>query len=56
MPIIYWQIYGTACELGMESLETLIIIRIRTVSGRFHYIVSGHRNYCRVDYAHTPDA
>jgi hypothetical protein len=45
--------YGTVCELGMESLEALII-GIRTVSGRFQCF--GHRNYQWLIMQYTPDA
>jgi UDP-N-acetylmuramoyl-L-alanyl-D-glutamate--2,6-diaminopimelate ligase len=34
-------IYGTAVELGMDSLETLrLLSELESVSGRFQYIVS----------------
>ena len=50
-------IYGTAIELGMDSLETLrLLSNLESVSGRFQYIVSTSNITAIVDYAHTPDA
>ncbi|MDR7371785.1 UDP-N-acetylmuramoyl-L-alanyl-D-glutamate--2,6-diaminopimelate ligase [Flavobacterium aquidurense] len=50
-------IYGTAIELGMDSLEALRLLSdLESVSGRFQYIVSGGNITAIVDYAHTPDA
>ncbi len=50
-------IYGTAIELGMESLEVLRLLSVlESVSGRFQYIVSKNNITAIVDYAHTPDA
>ncbi|MFM1754764.1 MAG: hypothetical protein RLZZ236_1703 [Bacteroidota bacterium] len=50
-------IYGTAIELGMESLEALrLLSELESVSGRFQYIVSDANITAIVDYAHTPDA
>lgn len=50
-------IYGTAIELGLESLETLrLLSELESVSGRFQYIVSATNVTAIVDYAHTPDA
>ena len=50
-------IYGTAVELGMESLEALrLISNLESVSGRFQFIVSKSNITAIVDYAHTPDA
>ena len=50
-------IYGTAIELGMESLEALrLLSELESVSGRFQYIVSNDNITAIVDYAHTPDA
>lgn len=50
-------IYGTAIELGMDSLETLrLLSELESVSGRFQYIVSDSNITAIVDYAHTPDA
>lgn len=50
-------IYGTAVELGMESLEVLrLMSELKSVSGRFQFIVSDTKITAIVDYAHTPDA
>lgn len=50
-------IYGTAVELGMDSLEALRLLSdLESVSGRFQYIISGGNITAIVDYAHTPDA
>jgi UDP-N-acetylmuramoyl-L-alanyl-D-glutamate--2,6-diaminopimelate ligase len=50
-------IYGTAIELGMESLQALrLLSELESVSGRFQYIVSEGNITAIVDYAHTPDA
>jgi UDP-N-acetylmuramoyl-L-alanyl-D-glutamate--2,6-diaminopimelate ligase len=50
-------IYGTAVELGLESLEILrLLSELESVSGRFQYLVSGANITAIVDYAHTPDA
>jgi UDP-N-acetylmuramyl-tripeptide synthetase len=50
-------IYGTAIELGLDSLETLrLLSELESVSGRFQYIVSVTNVTAIVDYAHTPDA
>lgn len=50
-------IYGTAIELGLESLEVLrILSELESVSGRFQFIVSKSNITVIVDYAHTPDA
>jgi UDP-N-acetylmuramoyl-L-alanyl-D-glutamate--2,6-diaminopimelate ligase len=50
-------IYGTALELGMDSLEALRLLSdLESVSGRFQYIVSQGNITAIVDYAHTPDA
>lgn len=50
-------IYGTAIELGMESLEVLrLLSELESVSGRFQFIVSNEKITAIVDYAHTPDA
>jgi UDP-N-acetylmuramoyl-L-alanyl-D-glutamate--2,6-diaminopimelate ligase len=50
-------IYGTAIELGMESLEVLrLLSELESVSGRFQYVVSNGKITAIVDYAHTPDA
>ena len=50
-------IYGTAIELGLDSLEVLrLMSELESVSGRFQYIVSNSNITAIVDYAHTPDA
>ncbi|MBE8725677.1 UDP-N-acetylmuramoyl-L-alanyl-D-glutamate--2,6-diaminopimelate ligase [Flavobacterium hungaricum] len=50
-------IYGTAVELGIDSLEALRLLSdLESVSGRFQYIVSDANITAIVDYAHTPDA
>ncbi len=50
-------IYGTAVELGMDSLEVLRLLSdLESVSGRFQFIVSNSNITAIVDYAHTPDA
>ena len=50
-------IYGTAVELGMESLEVLRLLSdLESVAGRFQFIVSATNITAIVDYAHTPDA
>jgi UDP-N-acetylmuramoyl-L-alanyl-D-glutamate--2,6-diaminopimelate ligase len=50
-------IYGTAVQLGIESMEALRLLSIlESVSGRFQYIVSKTNITTIVDYAHTPDA
>ena len=50
-------IYGTAIELGLESLEVLrLMSELQSVSGRFQFIVSDTKITAIVDYAHTPDA
>lgn len=50
-------IYGTAVELGIDSLEVLrLLSELESVSGRFQYVVSSDKVTAIVDYAHTPDA
>ncbi|MCI4443048.1 MAG: UDP-N-acetylmuramoyl-L-alanyl-D-glutamate--2,6-diaminopimelate ligase [Lentimicrobium sp.] len=50
-------IYGTAIQLGLESLEVLRLLSdLESVSGRFQFIVSNLNITAIVDYAHTPDA
>jgi len=50
-------IFGTAVELGLDSLEVLRLLSdLESVSGRFQYIVSTTNITAIVDYAHTPDA
>jgi UDP-N-acetylmuramoyl-L-alanyl-D-glutamate--2,6-diaminopimelate ligase len=47
-------IYGTAVELGMDSLETLrLLSELESVSGRFNTLF--RVLLAIVDYAHTPD-
>lgn len=50
-------IYGTAVELGLDTMEVLrLLSELESVSGRFQYIVSKGNITAVVDYAHTPDA
>ena len=50
-------IYGTAIELGLDSMEVLrLLSELESVSGRFQYIISKGNITAVVDYAHTPDA
>lgn len=50
-------IYGTAKELGLDTLEVLRLMSdLESVSGRFQFIVSNTNITAIVDYAHTPDA
>lgn len=50
-------IYGTAIELGLDSMEVLrLVSELESVSGRFQYIISKGNITAVVDYAHTPDA
>jgi UDP-N-acetylmuramoyl-L-alanyl-D-glutamate--2,6-diaminopimelate ligase len=50
-------IYGTAIQLGLESIEVLRLLSdLESVSGRFQFIVSNANITAIVDYAHTPDA
>jgi UDP-N-acetylmuramoyl-L-alanyl-D-glutamate--2,6-diaminopimelate ligase len=50
-------IYGTAVQLGIESIEALRLLSVlESVSGRFQFIVSKTNITAIVDYAHTPDA
>ena len=50
-------IYGSAVELGLDSLEVLrLLSELESVSGRFQFIVSNDKITAIVDYAHTPDA
>ncbi|WP_370398308.1 UDP-N-acetylmuramoyl-L-alanyl-D-glutamate--2,6-diaminopimelate ligase [Tenacibaculum dicentrarchi] len=50
-------IFGVANLLGLEKLETLRLISdLKSVSGRFEYIISSDGVTAVVDYAHTPDA
>ncbi len=50
-------IFGAAELLGLETLETLRLLSdLKSVSGRFQYLISDHKITAIVDYAHTPDA
>ncbi|EGV43420.2 UDP-N-acetylmuramoyl-L-alanyl-D-glutamate--2,6-diaminopimelate ligase [Bizionia argentinensis JUB59] len=50
-------IYATAELLGLEKVEILrLISELKSVSGRFQYIISKEKITAIVDYAHTPDA
>jgi UDP-N-acetylmuramoyl-L-alanyl-D-glutamate--2,6-diaminopimelate ligase len=50
-------IYATAELLGLEKVEILrLISELKSVSGRFQYLVSDEKITAIVDYAHTPDA
>lgn len=50
-------IYATATELGLTSDEVLLhLSTLKSVSGRFQFIVSKTNITAIVDYAHTPDA
>jgi len=50
-------IYATAIELGVETQDALVhLSSLKSVSGRFQYIVSKTKITAIVDYAHTPDA
>jgi len=50
-------IYTTAIELGLSSEEVLLhLSTLKSVSGRFQFIVSKTQITAIVDYAHTPDA
>ena len=50
-------IYGTAELLGLPKNEILQLISVlKSVSGRFQYLISNENITAIVDYAHTPDA
>lgn len=50
-------IYATAELLGLEKDEVLRLISdLKSVSGRFQYLISDEKITAIVDYAHTPDA
>lgn len=50
-------IYATAIELGLKKEEILVhLSTLKSVSGRFQFIVSKTKITAIVDYAHTPDA
>jgi len=50
-------IFATAELLGLEKVEVLrLISELKSVSGRFQYLISESNITAIVDYAHTPDA
>lgn len=50
-------IYATATTLGLSSEEVLLhISTLKSVTGRFQFIVSKSKITAIIDYAHTPDA
>lgn len=50
-------IYATAELLGLGKVEILRLISdLKSVSGRFQYLISESKITAIVDYAHTPDA
>lgn len=50
-------IYTVATELGLTQEEVLVhLSTLKSVSGRFQFIVSQSKITAIVDYAHTPDA
>ena len=50
-------IYATAELLGLEKVEILrLISELKSVSGRFQYLITDDNITAIVDYAHTPDA
>lgn len=50
-------IYTVAIELGLPKEEVLVYLStLKSVSGRFQFIVSKSKITAIVDYAHTPDA
>ncbi len=50
-------IYAAADLLGLEKVEILqLISELKSVSGRFQYMISEDKITAIVDYAHTPDA
>lgn len=50
-------IFATAELLGLEKVEILRLISdLKSVSGRFQYLISEDNITAIVDYAHTPDA
>ncbi|SEA37511.1 UDP-N-acetylmuramoyl-L-alanyl-D-glutamate--2,6-diaminopimelate ligase [Bizionia paragorgiae] len=50
-------IFATAELLGLEKVEVLrLISELKSVSGRFQYLISEGNITAIVDYAHTPDA
>ena len=50
-------VYGVAKELGLTKEEILVgLSTLKSVSGRFQYLISDTKITAIVDYAHTPDA
>ncbi len=50
-------IFATATQLGLTEEEVLVhLSTLKSVSGRFQFIVSPTKITAIVDYAHTPDA
>lgn len=50
-------VYAVAIELGADEGEVLVgISKLKSVDGRFQFIVSKDEITAIVDYAHTPDA
>lgn len=50
-------VYAVAIELGADEEEVLVgISKLKSVDGRFQFIVSKDEITAIVDYAHTPDA
>lgn len=50
-------IYGTAVQLGLDSLEVLrLLSELESIPGRFQFVISKDNIIVIVDYAHTPDA
>ncbi len=50
-------VYAVAVELGLDPEQVLqALSMLKSVAGRFEYVVSSDRRVAIVDYAHTPDA
>ncbi len=50
-------VYSAAVQLGINKEDALVYLsKLKSVSGRFQYIVSKSKISAIVDYAHTPDA
>ena len=50
-------VYSVAVELGLDEVEVLTAIsKLKSVEGRFEYLISEKNIIGIVDYAHTPDA
>ena len=50
-------VYATAINLGLSEEEVLVqLSTLKSVSGRFQYVISEDKITAIVDYAHTPDA